>query len=329
MRAWRATSFDGPGGLSLTDLPRPTPESGEVLVEMRCAGVSTLDWLVLTGALPPTYPKVAAPLVMGNQGMGVIVEAGDTRWKPGQRVMFTHFAYGVTRPGCWADYVTVKAAHLGLVPDHVSDEAAANMPNAYPTAFLALEAAGFTPGKSVLATGVGGSVGNAACQLAQALGASAVISTAGSTAKADQARAAGLDKVVDLSRESLAQGVRRLNGGKPVDLAIETIGGPLVGQALGCVGFGGVVITLGLTAGEQATVGLSGMIGLSARLQGFGVYHQPQSEWARAYAVTGELISAGEVRPLIERVFPFGDAPEAVRHLALDRPFGTVAIAFA
>jgi NADPH2:quinone reductase len=124
-----------------------------------------------------------------------------------------------------------RPEHLALVPDAIGDVVAASLPVAYLTAQTTLTLARFKPGKTVLAPGIGGSVGNAAYQLARAQGAAKVISTAGSAAKAAKARELGFEDVIDLTSEGLADGVRRTTAGKGVDIAIESIGGTLTSEA--------------------------------------------------------------------------------------------------
>ena len=119
----------------------------------------------------------------------------------------------------------MRPEHLALVPDAIDDVVAASLPVAYLTAQVTLALAGFKPGTTVLAPGIGGSVGNATYEFARAQGASKVISTAGSAAKAVKARKLGFEDVVDLAEEGLAEGVRRITAGKGVDIVIESIGG--------------------------------------------------------------------------------------------------------
>lgn len=326
MRAWIAESFGGLDRLRLGEAAVPKPAAGEALVRVRSAGVVTFDWAILHGSLDPSFPPITAPLILGNQGMGEIADPGTTDFRAGERVMFAHFAYGFARPGCWAEYLCVEGDHLGRVPDDMSDEVAANLPTGYVTAYLALEAAGFAPGKSVLTTGIGGSVGNAAYQLARALGASKVFSTAGSSAKAGRARAAKYDGIIDLSRERMGDGLRRLNDGENVDVVIETIGGDLTAQAINCVNRQGTVITLGFTAGNDCRISLLQLILMSSRLEGFGVYSRTPEQWRRAYDHIGRLHTEGRIKPLTDRSFPFDAAPAALKHLVLDRPLGTVAL---
>jgi NADPH:quinone reductase len=205
--------------------------------------------------------------VLGNEGAGVIEDAGDSGLAEGSRVMFTG-PYGVGENGAWQDWLLVRPEHLALVPDAIDDLVAAGVPVAYLTAQITLTLAGFKPGMTVLVPGIGGSVGNATYQLARARGADKVISTAGSAAKAAKARKLGFEDVVDLSEEGLAGGVRRITGGKGVDIVIESIGGTITGEALCSLGLGGVLITLGYSAGRKTTIDVTDLIWKRARMAG-------------------------------------------------------------
>jgi NADPH:quinone reductase len=196
MRAIEAKAFSGYGALRQTELPKPQPAKDRVLVRVTAAGVTPLEYTVLSGG----HPRAKAPLVLGNEGAGVIEDAGDSGLAVGSRVMFTG-SYGVSENGTWQEWLLVRPEHLALVPDAIDDAVAASLPVAYLTAQVTLTLAGFKPGMTVLAPGIGGSVGNATYQLARANGAGKVISTAGTAAKAAKARELGFEDVVDLSAE--------------------------------------------------------------------------------------------------------------------------------
>jgi NADPH:quinone reductase len=322
MRAIEAKSFSGYGGLRQTELPKPQSAKDRVLVRVTAAGVTPLEYTVLSGG----HPRAKAPLVLGNEGAGVIEDAGDSGLAVGSRVMFTG-PYGVGENGAWQEWVLVRPEHLALVPDAIDDVVAASLPVAYLTAQVTLTLAGFKPGMTVLAPGIGGSVGNATYQLARAQGAGKVISTAGSAAKAAKASELGFEDVVDLSAEGLAEGVRRTTAGKGVDIVIESIGGAVTSEALSSLGLGGVLITLGYSAGRKTTIDLTDLIWKRARMAGFSLFAQSPMTIADAWRDILPLIIRGSVKPIVERVYPFDDAAEALRHLIEDRPFGKVVLA--
>ena len=322
MRAIETEKFSGYRGLRQIELPKPQLAKGRVLVRLTAAGVTPLDHTILSGG----HPRAKAPLVLGNEGAGVIEDAGDSGLAVGSRVMFTG-TYGVRENGAWQEWLLARPEDLALVPDAIEDIVAASLPVAYLTAQITLTLAGFKPGKTVLAPGIGGSVGNATYQLARAQGAAKVISTAGSAAKAAKARELGFDDVIDLTTEGLADGVRRITAGSGVDIVIESIGGTVTGDALSSLARGGVLITLGYSSGRKTTIDVTDLIWKGARMAGFSLFAQSAIAVATAWRDIIPLIVGGSVKPIVERVYRLGEASEALRHLIEDRPFGKVVLA--
>jgi NADPH:quinone reductase len=322
MRAIEAETFSGYGGLRQIELARPQATRERVLVRVTAAGVTPLDHTILSGG----HPRAKAPLVLGNEGAGVVEDAGDSGLAVGSRVMFTG-PYGVRENGAWQEWLLARPEDLALVPDAIDNVVAASLPVAYLTAQITLTLAGFKPGKTVLAAGIGGSVGNATYQLARAQGAGKVISTAGSKAKAARARELGFEDVIDLTTEGLADGVRRITAGSGVDIVIESIGGTVTGEALSTLGLGGVLITLGYSAGRKTTIDVTDLIWKGARMAGFSLFAQSPTAIATAWQDIIQLIVGGTVKPVVERVYSLGDAGNALRHLIEDRPFGKVVLA--
>jgi len=322
MRAIEAETFSGYGGLRQIELPKPQPARDRVLVRVTAAGVTPLDHTILSGG----HPWARALLVLGNEGAGVVEDAGDSGLAVGSRVMLTG-PYGVGENGAWEEWLLARPEHLVLVPDAIGDVVAASLPVAYLTAQITLTLAGFEPGMTVVAPGIGGSVGNATYQLARAQGAGKVISTAGSVAKAARARELGFADVIDLATEGLADGVRRITAGKGADIAIESIGGTVTSEALSSLGLGGVLITLGYSAGRKTTIDVTDLIWKRARMAGFSLFAQSPTAIATAWRDIITLIVGGSVKPIVERVYPLGAAGEALRHLIEDRPFGKVVLA--
>jgi NADPH:quinone reductase-like Zn-dependent oxidoreductase len=240
--------------------------------------------------------------------------------------MFTG-PYGVRENGAWQEWLLVRPEDLAVVPDEIDDVVAASLPVAYLTAQITLTLAGFKAGKTVLAPGIGGSVGNAAYQLARARGAGRVISTAGSATKAATARKLGFEDVIDLTTEGLADGVRRITDRGGVDIVIDSIGGTMTSEALSSLGPDGVLITLGYSAGRKTTIDVTDLIWKHARMAGFSLFAQSPAAIAAAWREVIPLIVGGSVKPIVERVYPLGEAGEALRHLSEDRPFGKVVLA--
>lgn len=328
MRAWRIEAQSGIQDLKLIECEKPTPREDEVLVRMTAPGVVPFDRAIIANENEADFPPAVLPLQPGNQGVGIVENPGTSTFKKGDRVMFAGFPYGFMRHGSWAEFVAVATNDLALVPASVPDGAAAQAVVAYPTAYMALMEAGFAAGKTVLATGIGGSVGNAAYQLAHALGAAKVISTAGSTEKANVAKVVGFNNVIDLSKESMLNGVMRLNNGEGVDIVIDSLGGQVLAQSAKCLRQYGIIMTLGFTAGRSSTITLADLILRRGRIQGLGAYGSTPKEWRAAWATFTQLADAGKITPLFDRSFPFEQAPEALHYIREKRPFGAVALEF-
>src|SRR5260370_42636385 len=139
---------------------------------------------------------------------------------------------------------------------------------------MTLRLAGFGKGKTVLAPGIGGSVGNAVTQLARAKGAKHAISTTTNHAKGQQARYLGFDEVIDLSEEKLSDGVRRITEGYGADIVIDAIGGEILSQALGTLAIGGSLTTLGYSAGRKTTIDVTDLIWKPPSMKSFSLFQQ-------------------------------------------------------
>ena len=319
MRAMSAAGFNGYEDLKLIDLPKPEISEGKVLVRMTAAGATPLDHTILSGQ----YHGAKAPLVLGNEGAGVVEEGGGSEFPVGSRVMFTG-PYGVLEDGTYCEWLAVRKQDLCLIPDGVEDVSAAGIPVAYLTAQMTLRLAGFEPGKTVLAPAIGGSVGNAVTQVARASGAKHAISTTTSHAKALEAKALGFNEVIDGSSETLSGGVRRITGGNGVDIVIDAIGGDVFSEALTTLAPGGSLTTLGYSAGRKATIDVTDVIWKGATIKGFLLFAQPPKVWEEAWKTIVRLLQSGGIRPIVAKTFPLAAASEALRYLVEDRPFGRV-----
>src|SRR6266571_8410830 len=278
MRAMRAEQFSGYEALKLVELPKPAVSDGRVLLRMTAAGVTPLDHTILSGQ----FHHSKAPLVLGNEGAGVVEEGGGTDFPGGSRVMFFG-AYGAFEDGTYREWVAVRKEDLCLIPDNVDDVSAAGIPAAYLTAQVALTRAGFRAGKTVLAPAIGGSIGNAVTQLARALGAKHAMSSTTNHAKAEQAKALGFNEVIDTSLEKLADGVRRITGGYGADIVIDGIGGEVLSEELGALALEGTLTTLGYSASRKATIDVINLIWQRATIKSFSLFAQPQAAWEEAW----------------------------------------------
>lgn len=319
MRAMRAETFSGYEALKLVEVAKPTISDGRVLVRITTAGVAPLDFTILSGK----FSRANAPLILGNEGTGVVADGGGTDFPVGSRVMFTG-PYGVAEDGTYSEWVAVRKQDLCSIPDNVDDVSAAGVPVAYLTAHMTLTLAGFHAGKTVLGPAIGGSVGNAVTQLARALGAKHAISSTTNYAKAKQSKVLGFNEVIDTSSESLTDGVRRITDGYGADVVIDAIGGKILGEALGVLALGGSLTTLGYSAGREATIDVTNLIWQRASIRSFSLFAQPQAAFTAAWSSIVPLLKSGEIKPVVAKTFPLDEAHNALRHLIEGRPFGKV-----
>ncbi|MFI5592415.1 zinc-binding alcohol dehydrogenase family protein [Amycolatopsis sp. NPDC051758] len=328
MRAIQYDEFGEYDVLRAVDAPVPVPGPGQALVRLTLAGVNPLDDTVRRGKLPAAAVG-PLPIRPGGFGVGVLAEPGASALPAGTRVVLSGGRYGVAADGTWAEYIAVDANHVLRIPDDVDDIAAAALTAAagHLTAHLALtELARFRPGQSVLAPGVGGAVGQGGVDIARVLGAGAAITTATSTAKAERGRAAGFE-VIDLSTESLRDGVHRLTGGRGVDVVLDGVGGPLTAAALGALAVDGTLVSIGYAASTRTEIDVTDLIWKNTHVHGFrfALFTPEQINAANTHLL--ELLGRKEITPLVDRVFPLEEAAQAQRHLAEGSPFGRVLLA--
>ncbi len=321
MRAMRAERFSGYDALKLVELPKPEVTDGKVLVRITAAGVTPLDHTILSGQ----FHGMGAPLILGNEGAGVVEEGGGVEFPAGSRVMFWG-VYGAFENGTYCEWMAVRKEDLCLIPDNVDDVSAAGIPVAYLTAQVSLTLAGFRPGKTVLAPAIGGSVGNAVTQLARALGAKHAISSTTNSAKAEKAKALGFHEVVDTSLEKLGDGVRRITDGYGADIVIDGIGGEVLSEALKALAVGGSLTTLGYSASRHTTVDVTDLIVPQASIRSLNMFRQPQATVRDAWNAILPLLRSGAIKPIVAKTSPLAEAAEALRYLVEDRPFGRVVL---
>ncbi|MFM0502729.1 quinone oxidoreductase family protein [Paraburkholderia caffeinilytica] len=310
----------------LVELERPQVKDGDVLVQMRTVGINPLDNTFRSGHIYLATPD-KLPRVGGQTGAGVVVESRNPAYKAGDRVFVAWPGYGLAIDGTWREYIAAPAAALSPIPEQVNDDdAAAFLAGAgYLSGYLALtEFAKFKPGQKVLAPAIGSAVGMETVQVARRLGASMTISTASTTEKAERARAAGYEHVIDLSRESMKDGVLRITDGKGVDVMVDGVSGNLTGQALGSLAFGGTVVVVGYAGGRKAEVDITDIIWKGATIRGFTFSMFKLEQIVAARQALWGYLNEGALQPTIAKIFALSDAAEAVRYLIEERPFGRV-----
>jgi NADPH:quinone reductase len=303
--------------LRVEHVAEPVPAEGEILVQVTAAGVTPRDHQNATGAS-------LVPLTLGTEGAGVVVADPAGRWVPGTRVMF-HAGPGA---GTMAEFAAIPEQNLATIPDCVADEVAATVPIAYLTAMLALREGRFAAGMRIFAPGVGGSIGNAAVQVARALGASAVAGGAGSTAKAEAARKApwsyGIE-IVDLERDGLPGGLGEVFA-TGIDLAVDGVGGEVTARIAGALATGGHIVLVGHSGGPTAHLPIRDLVARRATVHGFSLAAATTDQSRVAWSAVTDLLVRGRIHPVIDSIYPLRAIGDALRHLVEDRPIGKVVI---
>jgi NADPH2:quinone reductase len=172
--------------LKIVEREMPELKEGQLLVKVTHAAINSIDNTLRAGGI---NARVGFPVILGNEGAGVIVK-GNSEFPKSTRVIISCITdagsvRGIATEGSWQEYLALYPGDVIKTPDTVTDEIAASFPVGYFSAYVCLDKAEFRPGKSVLSIAVGGGVGNTGSQLAKALGASTVITTAGSAEKAE------------------------------------------------------------------------------------------------------------------------------------------------
>ena len=322
--------FGGYDKLKIVDRPMPQPKEGQLLVKVNTAAVNPVDDTLRLGHIKS---RVTFPKILGNEAAGTVVKGND-EFPDGTRVIISCYdaqggVRGISSDGAWQEYLALDPTELIKIPDTVSDETAAAFPVAYFSAWACLDKADFAAGQSVLSFAAGGAVGNAGVQLATAMDASLVITTAGSTEKANQATKAGIKNVIDLSKSSLTESVMLLTQNKGVNVVIDMVGGNLTGQALSALSRNGILVVIGYAAGTEFSAKITDFVwkGIQMRGQSLSSYTE-RTKHKKALETMLPLLAKGKIQPPVARVFTADEIGEAHRYMIEDRPFGKVLFKF-
>jgi tumor protein p53-inducible protein 3 len=322
----RAVVIDHPGDaqmLRIGQVPDPTPGASELLLRVRATALNRLDLLQRRGMYP--VPSGASE-ILGVEAAGEVVAIGDglEGWQLGERVC------ALLLGGGYAEYVAVPAGMAMRIPERISFEEAAAIPEVFLTAYLNLFTLAELPLEGVVLIHAGASgVGTAAIQLANAVGATSIV-TVGSAAKAAFCRTLGAALALDYHAGPFAPAVLQHLGDRRVDVVLDMVGAPYWEQNLECLALGGRLILIGMLGGSRLEVDLAAI--QQKRLRVIGTTLRPLPLETKI-ALTREFstfalprFASGQLRAVIDRVYSWKDAAEAHRAMESNLNMGKIVL---
>jgi len=285
--------------------------------------------------------KLHMPHIVGSDISGEVAEAGAlvTRAKPGDRVLLcpgiscgqceacfkgldsacrNYTLFGVFVDGGYAQYVKSPEVNAFPIPGDLDFDEAAAVPLVFITAWhMLFSRAGLKPGEEVLVIGAGSGVGSAAIQIAKLAGAR-VIATAGADWKLEKARALGADEVINHSRQSIADEVRRLTNKRGVDVIVEHVGAAVWEACFESLATYGRLVTCGVTSGGEVKLNVQALFGRQRSV--LGSFMGGKGELVEAL----KLLAQRKLKAVIDASFPLQEAAAAQRKIESREFFGKI-----
>jgi NADPH:quinone reductase-like Zn-dependent oxidoreductase len=330
MKALTFKRYGKSPGIGLADVPRPTPKADELLVQVHAAGVNPVDNIIPTGMFKPVL-HFQFPATLGSDLAGVVVEVGSrvTRFKPGDAVFANIFDLGI---GSLAEFAVVPESAAALKPANLDFVQAASIPMVGLTSWQALkERLDLRAGQKVFIPAGSGGIGTFAIQLAKHLG--AVVGTTTSTGNVDLVRRLGADEVIDYKQQEFDKVLRGY------DAVLGTVKGDAIEKSIGILKPGSRIVSLigPLDAAFARARGLNFVLKLvfglmSRKIMRLAKKHDVAYSFLFVHpdgaqlAEIGKLLETDRIQPVIDKVFSFEQAKEALEYLAQGRSRGKVVV---
>lgn len=320
----RVVELEAPGGpeaMRVGERPRPRLKAGEVLIQVEAAGVNRPDVLQRKGLYPP--PPGASD-VLGLEVAGIVVEGGDTGFKPGVRVC------ALVNGGGYAEYCAAPAAQCLPVPHGLNMSEAAGLPETYFTVWSNVwDRAHLSPAESLLVHGGSSGIGVAAVQLARALG-HRVFATAGTPEKCRAVEALGAERCINYRSEDFVAAVLQLTERKGVDVILDMVGGDYIARDLACLAEDGRLSLIAVQGGKQATIDCA--LVLMRRLHIAGSTLRGRSVAFKAAIARNllervwPLFETGVIKPVVAQTFPLERVADAHRLMESSAHIGKIVL---
>jgi NADPH:quinone reductase-like Zn-dependent oxidoreductase len=333
MKAWQLHEF-GLDNLTLGNVATPEPKAHEILIKVGAVSLNFRDKAIVDGIYEPEM--IPKPLIPVSDAAGTVVSVGAdvTKFKVGDRVishLYSHwidgapasdepdYCLGAPYPGGLAEYMILEAESAVLAPSTITDEEASTLPIAALTAWFSLVTYGkLKAGETVVIQGTGG-VSIFGLQIAHALGAHVILTTS-SDAKGQKAKELGADEIINyVTTPDWAKEVQRLTNGIGADQLLEVVGGEGLNESVKATKVTGQISVIGFLAGQTTNLDLMPIIFRQTKIQGIAVGH------LTAFEEMNKAFDEYNIKPVIEKVYPFEQAVEAYQHLAKGA-FGKIVI---
>jgi NADPH:quinone reductase-like Zn-dependent oxidoreductase len=330
MKALTFKRYGKSPGVGFGDVPRPTPKADELLVQVDAAGLNPIDNMIPTGIFKPVL-RFQLPATLGSDLSGVVTEVGSrvTRFKPGDAVFASIFDLGT---GSIAEFAVVPESAAALKPANLDFAQAASVPMVGLTSWQALkERVNLLAGQKVFIPAGAGGIGTFAIQLAKHLG--ATVGTTTSAGNVELVRSLGADEVIDYRKEEFEKVLRGY------DAVLGTVRGDAIEKSIGILKPASKIVSLvgpldaAFARARRLNFFLAFVFGLMSRKimrmankRGINyafLFVRPDGD---QLAEIGELLKAGRIKPVIDRVFPFEQAQDALAYLAQGHSRGKVVI---
>ncbi len=305
MKAIIVEDFGGPEVLEVQTVPDPTPQSGEVVVRLRAAGVNPVETYQRAGT--PPYTNVEFPWTPGSDGAGEIVEVDDeSNWKIGDRV----YVYAPKGNGTYAEMIACKSSQVHRLPDNVSFEQGAAIGVPYATAHRALFGkANAKAGEVVFIHGASGGVGTAAIQLANRAG----LNVAGSASDEAFIEKVGAKYTFDHNVEGYMSDALGATCGRGFDIILEMLANENLARDPDVLAPFGRIVVVG-NRGE-ATINARDWMMRDATVMGMTLFNVSAAQLQEIHADLVEGLQSGELKPIIDQTFALEDAAKS--HIAV------------
>lgn len=306
--------------LKYGDHPEPKPQPGEALVEICAAALNRRDYWITQGM----YPGVQTPCILGSDGAGKVgdrevILCPSLNWGDSEKVQGAGYQIlGMPKDGTFAERIAYPEALIYDKPEHLSFEAAAALPLAGLTAYRALMVQGeMQPGQRLLISGIGGGVATFALSFALAHGVEVYV-TSSSEEKIQKAMELGAKAGVNYREKEWRKQFLADHG--PVDLVLDSAGGPGYNDLLKILKPGGAIVNYGATAGPPAQLDMFTIFWNQIRIIG-------STMGSRAdFKAMLDFVTRHEIRPQVDQVFPLSEGSALVQSMAEMQQFGKLVL---